>query len=136
MQETLLREPLVLVSKKPLPDRVPLADLVKHRLVMGSAPNALRRLLDEHAAPRGLALMIVAEVDAVQTVLDLVARGVADSVVPKSATRLPNEYGPLRVIRNKLVLAQPTARPASRLSRFGGELMRQLVARSFGGKHR
>jgi hypothetical protein len=39
MQETLLREPLVLVSKKPLPDRVPLADLVKHRLVMGSAPT-------------------------------------------------------------------------------------------------
>ena len=133
----------MLVSKKPLPDRVPLADLVKHRLVMGSAPNALRRLLDEHAAPRGLALMIVAEVDAVQTVLDLVARGVADSVVPKSATRLPNEYGPLRaaeiyapVIRNKLVLAQPTARPASRLSRFGGELMRLLVTRAFGAKHR
>ena len=143
LHELLLREPLVLVSKRPLPDRVSLADLVKHRLVMGSAPNALRRLLDEHATSRGLSLMIVAEVDAVQTVLDLVARGVADSVVPRSATRSPNEYGTLRaaeiyapIIRNKLVLAQPTARPASRLSRFGGELLRQLVARSFGGKHR
>src|SRR5258705_11248797 len=96
MQKMLLREPLVLVSKKPLPDRVPLADLVKHRLVIGSAPNALRRLLDEHAASRGLALTIVAEVDAVQTVLDLVSRGVADSGVPRSPTRVPNEYGPLR----------------------------------------
>jgi len=143
LQETLLREPLVLVSKRPLPDRVPLADLVKHRLVMGSAPNALRRLLDEHAAPRGIALRIVAEVDAVQTVLDLVARGVADSVLPRSATRLANDYGSLHaaeiyapVLRNRLVLAQPTARPASRLSRFAGELMRQLVARTFGGKPR
>src|SRR5439155_24052435 len=47
-QETLLREPLVLVSKRSLPASLRFADLVKHRLVMPCAPNALRRLLDEY----------------------------------------------------------------------------------------
>jgi LysR family nitrogen assimilation transcriptional regulator len=138
-QETLLREPLVLVSKRPLPVRVRLADVVDHRLVMPSAPNALRRLLDEHAAPRGLTLHLVAEVDSVQTVLMLVARGVADSVVPASAARQASKEGQLHVatihapaIRNKMVLAVPTARPTTRLSKFGTELLRELVLRHFG----
>src|ERR1700737_3983236 len=52
LRDFLLREPLVLVSKRPLPDRVSLADLVKHRLVMGSAPTAWRRFREE-MAPRG-----------------------------------------------------------------------------------
>jgi LysR family nitrogen assimilation transcriptional regulator len=137
--ETLLREPLVLVSKRALPARVRLAEVAERPLVMPSAPNALRRLLDEHLVPRGHAPQLVAEVDSVQTVLGLVARGVADSVLPASAlrhaapgTRLHSATLHAPAIRNKLVLAVPAARPASRLSRCGMQLLRELVQRHFG----
>lgn len=137
-EETLLREPLVLVSKRPLPARLRLAEVAQRSLVMPSAPHALRRLLEEHAAPRGHALQLVAEVDSVQTVLSIVARGVADSVLPASVPRQAGKAAALHVaaiqapvIRNRLVLAIPTARPATRLSQFGGELLRELVQRHF-----
>ena len=136
--DVLVRESLVLISKRPLPLRVRLADLVRHRLVMPSAPNALRRLLEEHTASRGIQLQLVAEVDSVHTVLHLVARGVADSVVPASS---PRQWGMTDllhvceihapVVRNKLVLAVPTARPGTRLTTFGAELLRELIKRHF-----
>lgn len=134
-EEVLVREPLVLVSKRALPQRLRLADVAQHRLVMPSAPHALRRLLEEHTLPRGHALQVVAEVDSVQTVLTLVARGVADAVLPASVPRQSGRPGALHVaaiqapvIRNKLVLAVPTARPATRLSQAGAQLLREVVA--------
>lgn len=138
-QETLVREPLVLVSSRPLPARMKLAEVVQHPLVMPSAPHALRRLLEAHATPRGHALRLVAEVDSVQTVLSLVARGVADAVLPASAPRLAREAAPLHValihapmVRNKLVLAVPTARPMTRLLQTGMQLLREMVQGPFG----
>lgn len=138
-EETLVREPLVLIGLRPLPRRMRLAEVAQCTLVMPSGPNALRQLLEQHTRPRGLPLKLVAEVDSVQTVLSLVARGVADTVLPLSATRawaypealhVAGIYAP--VIRNKLVLAVPTARPATRLSRFASQLLRELVSEHFG----
>lgn len=133
-EEVLVRESLVLISKRRLPPRVRLAEVVQHRLVMPSAPNALRRLLDEHTSPRQIELNLVAEVDSVHTVLNLVSRGVADSVVPASAPRqwgLKDRLGVAEIsapaIRNKLILAVPTARPGTRLTVFGAQLLRDLV---------
>jgi LysR family nitrogen assimilation transcriptional regulator len=138
-QEMLLREPLVLISQQPLPQRMRLADVALRTLVMPSGPNALRQLLEQHTRPRGLLLKLVAEVDSVQTVLSLVARGVADTVLPLSATRAWNYPQPLHIatihapaMRNQLVLAEPTARPATRLSRHAAQLLRELVAEHFG----
>lgn len=137
-QEVLVREPLVLVSKRPLPERLRLAEVAQRELVLPSTPHALRRILDEHAAPRGYGLRVVAEVDSVQTVLTLVERGVADAVLPANVPHQSGRGAALHVgaihapaIRNKLVLAVPTARPATRLSRFGMELLRELVARHY-----
>ena len=137
-QEVLVRESVVLISRRTLPPRVRLSDLADRRLVMPSAPNALRRLLEEHAVPRGVTLKFVAEVDSVHTVLKLVARGVADSIVPASA---PRQWGLVErlnvaeihapVIRNRLVLAIPTARASTKLTAFGAELLRELVKRYF-----
>ncbi len=139
--ETLVREPLVLVSKHPLPARVRLADVVQRTLVMPSAPHALRHILEEHAAPLGHKLRVLAEVDSVQTVLHLVARGVADSVVPAGMPRHAGRNTGLHVaaihapvIRNKLVLAQPAARPATRLIQGGSQLLRELVKQHFGNR--
>ncbi len=138
-QETLLREPLVLISVQALPQRMRLADVALRPLVMPSGPNALRQLLEQHTRPRGLPLQLVAEVDSVQTVLSLVARGVGDTVLPHSATRAWTYPQTLHVaaihspaMRNQLVLAVPTARPATRLSRFAAKALRELVAQHFG----
>ncbi len=139
-QETLVREPLVLISVQPLPKKMRLAEVAQRALVMPSGPNALRQLLEQHTRPKGLPLKLVAEVDSVQTVLSLVARGVADTVLPVSATRAWNYPQPLHVaaihapaMRNRLTLAAPTARPATRLTRFASQVLRELVAAHFNG---
>lgn len=138
-QEVLLREQLVLVSNQPLPARMKLADVVLRTLVMPSGPHALRQLLETTTQPRGLSLKLAAEVDSVQTVLSLVARGVADTVLPASAVRAWVYPQSLHVaaisapvIRNSLILAVPSARPATRLSRFTSHLLKELVAEHFG----
>ncbi len=138
-QEVLLRERLVLVSNQPLPARMKLADVVHRTLVMPSGPHALRQLLEKNTQPRGLTLKLAAEVDSVQTVLSLVARGVADAVLPVSGTQAWVYPQTLHVaeisapvIRNSLILAVPTARPATRLSRHASHLLKELVAEHFG----
>lgn len=138
-QEILVREPLVFISIQAVPRRMPLADVAQRALVMPSGPNALRQLLEQHTRPRGLPLKLVAEVDSVQTVLSLVARGVAETVLPLSAIKAWTYPQPLNVavihapaMRNQLVLAVPTARPATRLTRLASQLLRDLVAVHFG----
>ena len=137
--ETLVREPVVLVSAKPLPTKMRLADVVQRSLVMPSGPHALRQLLEQHTAPRGLPLTLWAEVESVQTVLSLVARGLVDTILPVSAVKAWTYTEPLHVsaihapvMRNKLVLAVPTARPSTRLSRYASALLRELVLKHFG----
>ncbi len=137
--ETLVREPMVLVSARPLPAKIRLADVVQRSLVMPSGPHALRQLLEQHTAPRGLPLNLWAEVESVQTVLSLVARGLVDTILPVSAVKVWMYTETLHVaaihapvMRNKLVLAVPAARPATRLSRYASELLRVLVLKHFG----
>jgi LysR family nitrogen assimilation transcriptional regulator len=137
--DILVREPLVLVSAKPLPAKIRLADVVQRSLVMPSGPHALRQLLEQHTNPRGLPLNLWAEVESVQTVLSLVARGLVDTILPISAAKTWFYPEPLHaaaihapIMRNKLVLAVPAARPATRLSRYASELLRELVLAYFG----
>jgi LysR family transcriptional regulator, nitrogen assimilation regulatory protein len=136
--DTLVRAPLVLISRKALPPRLRLREVAGRALVMPSGPHALRRVLEEHTGPQGYALDIVAEVDSVLTLLSLVARGVGDTVLPASAVREWNRREPLHVaaihapvIRNKLALAVPVARAGTKLSRFAARLLRELVHRHF-----
>ncbi|WP_159912183.1 LysR family transcriptional regulator [Pantoea sp. 18069] len=137
--ETLLREPLVLVSKGPLPAKVKLAALAQRDLVMARGPNALRKLLESYTVPRGLPLRLLAEVDSVHTVLSLVERGMGDSVLPWSATKsgaspmtlsIAQVVAP--VMRNRLVLSIPRARPSSRVTRFAEQLLKRVVAERLG----
>lgn len=137
--ETLVREPMVLISTQPLPPKVRLAAVVQRSLVMPRGPHALRQLLESYARPRGMQLKMVAEVDSVQTVLSLVARGVADTVLPLSATRAWIYPETLHIaamvapaIRNRLMLAVPKARPGTQLSRYASQLLRTLVQQHFG----
>ncbi|MPS29716.1 LysR substrate-binding domain-containing protein [Pigmentiphaga sp.] len=138
--ETLLREPLVVVGTHPLPPRIRLADVAHLPLILPSGPNSLRELLEAEARPRNLTLRAVAEIDSVQTVLSIVARGVAYTVLPAGAVRSWNYPAQVHTsviqapaMRNRLVLAVPRARPASRMTRSVAALLRELVGKWEGG---
>lgn len=139
--EVLMREPLLLVAPASafrLPKQVPLAALAQYPMVLPSSPNSIRNLVDSVLRPRQVALRLVAEVGAVQTVLSLVEQGVGCTILPESA--LPRQpalapaltraaIGPPR-IRNTFVLAVPRARPATRLTRETAALLKTLDFRS------
>jgi LysR family nitrogen assimilation transcriptional regulator len=140
--DTVAREPMVLIAATPLSKRMRLADVATLPLVLPSSPNALRQLLEDQVKPRGLELKVVAEVDSVQTVLSLVARGVAHTVLPISAVRTWNYPQTVHVaaiyspaIRNRVVLAVPKARPATRASRFTVALVQELAAAYYGSQN-
>lgn len=120
---TLLQEPLLLVAPPgtELPARVPLSALPRYPVVLPSAPNSIRHLVENLLRPRNIELQVLAEVGAVQTVLALVERGVGCTLLPESALQIGSgarlsraAIGPPSV-RNKLVLATPLAGPNTRL---------------------
>ena len=133
--QPLMRERLCLVAPaaSKLPARISLPSLAAYPMLLPSAPNAIRSLVDSALKPRRIALQVLAEVGAVQTVLDLVAKGVGCTILPESAlaasphaAALPwSPIGP-PVIWNALVLAIPLARPATRLTRETAQLLREL----------
>ena len=133
--EPLMRERLMLVAPpgSRLPPRAGLASLTNYPMVLPSAPNAIRSLVDRHLAPRGITLQVLAEVGAVQTVMSLVAQGMGCTILPESALAASAEgrslpqapIGP-PAIWNALVLAIPLARPGSRLTRETAQMLRGL----------
>jgi LysR family nitrogen assimilation transcriptional regulator len=141
--EIVAREPLVLMASTPLPARIRLSDVAALPLVLPSKPNSLRQLLEAEAKPRGYLLKVVAEVDSIKTVLSLVARGVAATVLPASAIREWTHDAPpfvaavhAPIIRNRLCIAVPKARPATRLNRFLVQLTRELCLQYYGDSAR
>ncbi len=139
MIETLLREDLYLISARPLPEKIKLADVAQYDLIMPSGQHALRQLLEQEAQSRSLSLHVVAEVDSVQSVSPLVARGVANTVLPASALKFwPGKTPPYMAriymphIKNKFTMAFPTARPSTQLTRFGLQLLKKLVHQHYG----
>jgi LysR family nitrogen assimilation transcriptional regulator len=138
--ELLLREPLLLIGPQQapeLPAKLALRELSDYPLVLPSVPNAIRNLVEAKVRPLGIELKVVAEVGAVQTALALVARGLGYSVLPQSSLRAGGgQHVGLRSarithpeIRNRLVLAVPHARPATRLVRETIELIRGIDLR-------
>lgn len=133
---TLRREPLLLVAPAdfaPLPERVTLAGLAAFPMVLPSAPNAVRQVVEAALRPRRIELQVVAEVGAVQTVLSLVAQGAGCTILPDSAlaswpggTALQRAAIGSPGIRNRLVLARPKARPETRLIRDTAALLGEL----------
>jgi LysR family nitrogen assimilation transcriptional regulator len=133
--QPLMRERLLLVAPpgSRLPARVGLAALAGYPMVLPSAPNAIRSLVDAVLRPRRVELQVLAEVGAVRTVLELVAQGVGCTILPQSA--IPPATAPGALARapigppsiwNALVLATPVARPATRLTRGTAQLLREL----------
>jgi LysR family nitrogen assimilation transcriptional regulator len=139
--ESLFREDMVLVAAAfgplRLPARVKVSDLEKYPLIVPSQPNAIRSLVDGVCRPRGVRLNIVAEIDAVHTIVELAAQGQACAILPRSSVRGPASEpalaGLLSVatiisprIQNDLVLATPRNRPITRLAAATVDLIRSL----------
>ena len=131
--QPLMREKLLLVAPptSKLPAQVGLAALANYPMVLPSAPNAIRSVLDSVLNPRGIHLQVLAEVGAVRTVLALVATGVGCTILPESALGTSGDealqcaaIGPPS-IWNALVLATPKARPATRLTRGTAQLLQE-----------
>lgn len=138
LTEPLTREPLVLISTRPLPERVKVAQLVDYPLVLPSRPQALRMIFDGAVEDQQLPLRIVAEVDSIKMVLSLVARNVGCSVVPASAVKTWPGSAPVftaqvshPVIRNRIVLATPAARPHNRLVKAVHGILKPLMKQHF-----
>jgi len=133
--QPLIRERLLLVAPvgTRLPSSVGLSALATYPMLLPSAPNAIRSLVDAVLRPRRIELQVLAEVGAVHTVLALVANGVGCTILPASALALskdgrslPRAPIGLPSIWNALVLAVPLARPATRLTRETAQLLREL----------
>ena len=131
----LMRERLFLVAPKGqlLPASVGLSALASYPMILPSAPNAIRSLVDAVLRPKHVELQVLAEVGAVNTVLALVASGAGCTILPESAIALDSvgdslpraPIGPPS-IWNTLNLAIPVARPATRLTRETAQLLSEL----------
>lgn len=135
--EVLFREDLVLAAapdgRLPLPATVKVSELGRYPLILPSLPNAIRTLVESVCRRQDVLLTVAAEVDAVQTIVELAAQGDAYAILPRSATQGPTNVHPLAlcriqapVIRNQLVLAMPRHRPATRLADATAQLLREL----------
>ena len=104
-------------ARPALPARVAVKDLGAYPLVLPSPPNAIRTLVDSVCRAQGVRLQVAAEVDAVQTIVELAAQGDACAILPRSAARGPaaeragaGRYRRPRIVNN-LVLATARHRP-------------------------
>lgn len=125
--DVLGREPLALFGPRDapsLPAQMVVTKLSRYPLVLPSAPNAIRTLLDAILREKEIRLKVIAEVASAPTLLSLVSQGVAYTVLPASAAQtaialkhvqVSRLSGP--VIHNRATLAVPRTRPLSRLGR-------------------
>lgn len=133
--ETVMREPLMLFAPADyrLPKQITPQQLGEFTLVLPTAPNPIRNLVDAVLLPHDIRLNVVAEVGAVQSALTMVEAGIACSILPESALRISRRRSLVQrvaigppVMWNTLVLALPAARPASRLVQQTAALLRSL----------
>jgi LysR family nitrogen assimilation transcriptional regulator len=97
----LLREDLhlVLPPEGAASGEIPFADLAGYRLIMPGLPHTMRRLLEQTAAGRGVALDVGFEMQSVSTVKELVEGGIGATILPLGAVRREVDQGRLAARR-------------------------------------
>jgi len=136
--EVLSREPLSLFGPRGaprLPAAVPIVRLARYPLILPSAPNAIRTLVDAVLREKEIRLKVIAEVALAPTLLSLVSQGVGYTILPDSAAQTEIALEHLQVsrisgvtIQNRATLAVPRTRPLSRLGRELIALVRTICA--------
>ena len=126
---SLYREEMMLCGRPtpafPLPARLAAKELERYPVLVPSIPNAVRNVIEANCRPHGIKLNVVAEVDAVHTLLTLALSGQGYAIVPRSAAPAARTLGgkPFKVstidaprMLNNLVLATARERPLSQLA--------------------
>lgn len=119
-------EELCLVSRArgaAMPASVRMKDLARYPLILPSRPNAVRNLIETEAAAQGIALDVALEIDAIASVIDLVARGYGHAILSRIAVESWGRHGGLRAtpivrpaITSRVVLATSRERPLTALA--------------------
>ncbi len=137
--EELWSEDLYLIGNrgldgKAMPETVEMRELADYPLVTPSQPNAIRNLLDVQCARLGVPLAISLEVDAIESLLDLVDRGMGYAVLSRNAiysrARRPNLHAAHIVsptLSSRLVIATSAQRPMTRLGQATVDLIKNLI---------
>jgi len=136
---SLYREEMMLCGRPtaafPLPARLAAKELERYPVLVPSIPNAVRNVIEANCRPHDIKLNIVAEVDAVHTLLKLAMTGQGYAIVPRSAAPVSKTIGgkPFKVstiveprMLNNLVLATARDRPQSQLAQGTVALLAEL----------
>lgn len=138
--EPLIEETLFLIGSRASglgPDRAtPFAALAGLPMILPGPRHGLRTLLERQAADLAVALRVTVEADSLQTLKDLVARGLGYTVLPLAAVDAERQAGTLCTapIENptptrKLVLTRSLVRPATNAVRiFADTLVAETAA--------
>lgn len=130
----LVEQPSAVDAKNDEP--VMLADLAGRDCVLPGQENGLRRVLDSACSTEGIRPRVVAEVDCVAAIKQLVERGVGSTVLPFGAVHREVKDGRLRVrpfaspaMRALLVIATPSNKPVTPLVRATVKIIEEEVER-------
>jgi LysR family nitrogen assimilation transcriptional regulator len=113
---------------------IPFAEVAAHGLVVPGMKHSTRRAVEATAAAAGISLDIAHEVQSVALMRDLVAQGLAATVMPLGSVRKEVAAGELiakRIvdpeIRRDLFLVQSDRRPLTRAEQALKQMLRPLV---------
>lgn len=139
--ETLSREEMMLVCgpqmRAALPPAVAFAELAKFPLVLPAVPNPIRMLLQSHCRRHKVELSIVAEVNAVESLVAMVSKRDCFSVLPRSRALQAAQQGELFLSRihspavlNRLCLATGADWSESPVTKEVKWILRKMFAAS------
>lgn len=137
--DPLLRETLFFVESpgrpsESRPDTISFAEVARTPLLLPAAPHALRRVIDRQAEQLGLELNIAIEMHSAFSMKDLVAQGVASTVLPFGAVDKLASEG--RVVARRIVepeltrilsLVYSDRRPLSKGEKVLIQILRDLI---------
>jgi LysR family nitrogen assimilation transcriptional regulator len=116
--------------------RIALEDLARYPLIVPSRSNANRTRIETELAQFGLKPVIAYEIDGIATILDLVAEGHGNAVLPKSSLRAygaGDAFSLRRIVRPKLLiqvsLITSAQRPATPLAQKVLAFIPEIAAR-------
>lgn len=132
-EELCLVSPAVRGAKAPA--SVCMKALSRYPLILPSRPNAMRTLIEMEAAAQGVTLDVALEIDAIVSVIDLVAGGYGHGILSRIAVQSWAKSGALRVtpivrpgITSRLYIGTSRQRPLTELAQGTIELIRSDIA--------
>jgi LysR family nitrogen assimilation transcriptional regulator len=122
-----------------LPKSIALRDIGRYPLIIPSRMHAIRRMVEAAAEEQGVKLNIELELDAVTSILDVVAEGIGYAMLSLNATEsdaLKRQFQTIRVteptLYSRLALATSRSHPLSRLATQATAILESRVVPLYG----